>query len=98
MMHQDRSPLNTTLPLEPLVSVVVPTYGHAPYIAECLTSILAQQFNAPWEILIGEDGGTDGTREICEQFVRAHPDRIRLMVRDRKDVIPIMGQPTGRSK
>ncbi len=69
--------------MEPLVSVSVVTYRHAGYIRECLDGILMQRTDFPFEVIVGEDGSTDGTREICEEYARRHPDRIRLFNRDR---------------
>ncbi|MBQ5786498.1 MAG: glycosyltransferase, partial [Alistipes sp.] len=40
---------------EPLVSVCVTAYNHAPYIAQCLDSILAQECDFGVEIVLGED-------------------------------------------
>jgi glycosyltransferase involved in cell wall biosynthesis len=37
-----------------------------------------------FEIVIGEDSSTDGTKEICISYAEAHPDKIRLYLRDRK--------------
>lgn len=79
------------------LSVLVPTYQHAPFIAQCLDGILGQRTTFPFEVLVGEDGSTDGTREICQRYAAEHPDRIRLFLRDRKDVMVIMGRPTGRA-
>jgi glycosyltransferase involved in cell wall biosynthesis len=90
-------PTETSHPEQPIVSVVVPTYQHAPYIALCLDGILAQRTSFAVEVLIGEDESTDGTREICQRYAAAHPDRIRLFLRSRKDVMHIMGRPTGRA-
>lgn len=80
-----------------VVSVLVPTYQHAPFIAKCLDGILRQRTSFPFEVLVGEDGSTDGTREICQRYAAEHPDRIRLFLRDRKDVMVIMGRQTGRA-
>ncbi len=82
---------------EPMVSVLVPTYQHEDHIATCLDSILAQRTTFPFEVLVGEDGSTDGTRAICERYAAANPDRIRLFLRSRKDVMHILGRPTGRA-
>jgi len=68
----------------PLVSVVTITYQHAPYIRQCLDGILMQETDFPYELIIGEDGSTDGTREICIEYANSHPDKIRLFLRDRK--------------
>lgn len=79
-----------------LVSVSVVTYQHVSYIKECLDSILMQQTDFPFEILLGEDESTDGTREVCIEYANKHPDKIRLFLRSRADVIYINGNPTGR--
>lgn len=92
-MKQDLS----GLPQAPLVSVVVPTYQHADFIEQCLDGILMQKTTFPIEILVGEDGSTDGTREVCKRYAAEHPERIQLTLRSRKDVIFIMGKPTGRA-
>lgn len=69
---------------EPLVSVCVPAYQHEKFIAECLDSILMQQTNFPFEVLVGEDESSDRTREICKEYANKYPDKIRLFLRDRK--------------
>ncbi|HMN04883.1 MAG TPA: glycosyltransferase family 2 protein [Flavobacteriales bacterium] len=81
----------------PLVSVIVPTYQHAPYIEACLNGILEQRTDFTVEILVGEDESTDGTREICQRIAAEHPDKVRLFLHSRKDAISIMGRPTGRA-
>ncbi|MBK8497424.1 MAG: glycosyltransferase [Flavobacteriales bacterium] len=78
------------------VSVVTMTYQHAAFIEACVAGVREQRFNAPMEHLIGEDGSTDGTRAICERLAAEQPGRIRLFLRDRKDVLRIRGRATGR--
>lgn len=68
----------------PLVSVTTTTYQHQPYIEDCIKGVLAQITSFPIEFIIGEDGSTDGTREICEKYAEAYPDKIRLFLRDRE--------------
>ncbi len=80
----------------PLVSVTVQTYQHSPYIRECLDSILMQKTKFFFEIVLGEDGSTDGTREICMEYAKKYPDIIRLSLNTRENVICINGRPTGR--
>ena len=76
----DDKPVNQA---QPVVSVVVATYQHGPFIQQCLDGILMQQTSFPFEIIIGEDESTDGTRETCIEYARKHPDRIRLFLRSR---------------
>lgn len=53
---------------EIMVTVVVITYNQEKWIRQALDSILAQQTEYPFEVIIGEDHGTDGTREICREY------------------------------
>jgi len=82
--------------LLPLVSICVQTYQHEEYIGQCLDSLLSQKTDFDFEIILGEDGSTDRTREICESFAQKYPDKIRLFKRDLKDKIFIRGRKTGR--
>ncbi|MFI1745808.1 glycosyltransferase [Thalassobellus sediminis] len=81
---------------KPLVSVCVQTYQHVNYIKQCLDGILMQQTTFPFEIILGEDESEDGTREICIDYANKYPDKIKLFLRSRKDVIYINGNATGR--
>ncbi|GEM_PF-2980474 len=87
--------LGATVP-SPVVSVCVPTYNHAGHIAACLDSILAQKASFPFEILVGDDASTDGTREICIEYANKYPERIKLFLHRRENNIEINGRPTGR--
>lgn len=51
----------------PLVSVVVPVYNIEKYIEKCLVSLIAQSY-LNIEIVIVDDGSTDGSREICDKI------------------------------
>lgn len=73
------------LPAAPLVSVVMITYNHEPYIRQALDSVLMQKTGFPFEICLGEDGSTDGTREICLEYAARYPGKIRLFLRNRNN-------------
>jgi glycosyltransferase involved in cell wall biosynthesis len=62
-----------------LVSVKMITYNHAPYIAQAIEGVLEQQTNFPFELVIGEDCSTDGTREIVFEYQKKYPDVIRVI-------------------
>lgn len=53
----------------PLVSVIVPAYNQEQWIAETLDSVLAQTF-ADWECVVLNDGSTDKTLSIAEEYAR----------------------------
>ena len=62
------------------VSILMITYNHEKYIAQALDSVLMQEVDFDYEIVIGEDCSTDGTREIVLEYQRRHPDRIRPLL------------------
>ncbi len=62
----------------PQVSVCMPVYNNAHYLAESIQSVLDQRFN-DYEILVIDDCSTDRTAEIAMEFVAKDP-RIRLFV------------------
>lgn len=53
-----------------LISIIVPIYNIAPYLRECLDSILAQTF-ANWECICVDDGSSDESGTIVEEYARA---------------------------
>lgn len=62
----------------PRVSVVMPFFESARFIAEAIESVLAQRYDA-WELLLVDDGSTDGSAEIARAYAARHPDRIRCL-------------------
>jgi glycosyltransferase involved in cell wall biosynthesis len=64
------------LPDHPLISVVMPVYNAESYVAEAIASILAQTYSH-WELIVVDDGSTDGSAGIVREFVardaRIHP-------------------------
>jgi glycosyltransferase involved in cell wall biosynthesis len=67
---------------DPLVSVYVATYQHVDFIEASIQSILIQQTNFPFELIIGEDFSTDGTREIVFNYAASFPEKIRVITAD----------------
>lgn len=79
----------------PLVSILVQTFQHKRFIRSCLDNILKQETDFPFEVLLGEDASTDGTREICIQYAKKYPDKIRLFLHHPQNKIKIQGHFTG---
>ncbi len=61
------------------ISVAFITYNHERFVAQALESVLMQEPDCEWEIVIGEDASTDGTRAIVSGYAERHPGRIRLL-------------------
>lgn len=54
---------------KPKVSVIVPVYNVEKYIRRCLDAIIAQSYEN-WEAILVDDGSTDSSGEICDEYAR----------------------------
>lgn len=57
--------------MQPLISVIVPVYNGELYLKNCIESIEAQNYE-PLEIIVINDGSTDGTAEVCEKLAQSY--------------------------
>jgi glycosyltransferase involved in cell wall biosynthesis len=71
---------DTLSPMKLSVSII--TYNHERFIAQALESVLAQRVNFEYEIVIGEDCSTDGTRAIIMDYHHRYPGLIIPLTRD----------------
>lgn len=55
--------------MNPLISIIIPTYNRAQVISKTLESIIAQTF-ADWECIIVDDGSTDNTEEVIDNYIK----------------------------
>lgn len=65
------------------VSVSLLSYKHAKYIRKCLDSILEQEVNFKYEIVVGEDCSNDGTKEILLEYKEKYPDIFVLLLNEK---------------
>ena len=63
----------------PKLSVFMITYNHEKFIAHALDSVLMQEVNFEYEIVIGDDLSTDRTREILLRYQQKYPELIKLI-------------------
>lgn len=66
---------------EPKISVIMPAYNAEKYIRNALDSILAQTFDS-YEILVVNDGSTDGTSAIIEAYCTEYPEKIQIITQE----------------
>jgi glycosyltransferase involved in cell wall biosynthesis len=81
---------------DPLVSIVIQTYKHEEFIQSCLDSVLIQEVNFKYEVIIGIDISEDKTEEICQEYKKKYPDTVSVQIRNPSDKIILFGQPIGR--
>ncbi|HEM5188819.1 TPA: glycosyltransferase, partial [Streptococcus suis] len=55
-----------------LLSVIIPVYQVEKYLKRCIDSVLAQKF-IDYEIILVDDGSTDSSPEICDEYSIEHP-------------------------
>ena len=75
MINRNESP--------PKVSVCVLAFNHASYVRQCLQSIVDQETNFDFEVIVAEDCSEDGTREIVKEFALRYPDCIRAVFNEK---------------
>lgn len=72
----------------PKISVCIVTYNQVDYIHKCVESILQQQVNCDFEVIIGDDCSTDGTREVLLELQQHYSEQLKLVLHE-KNVGPI---------
>ena len=65
-----------TAPLHPLISIIVPVYNEPRTVADVIQRLIAIDLPAPREILVVNDGSTDGTHEVLDKIVQRPELRI----------------------
>ncbi len=65
------------------VSVLTVTYNHERYIAQAVESVMMQETDFEFEMVIGEDCSTDGTRSVLLELRDRYPNRIRLLLHEK---------------
>ena len=59
-------------------SVLIPVYNTEKYLDECLQSVLNQTYQ-DFEIILVDDGSTDNSGKICDDYCQKHPDKIKVI-------------------
>ncbi len=69
----------------PLVSIIVPARDEEQNIRSCVQSLLEQDYGN-YEVIVVDDGSTDGTEAILDELTRSHPNGKRLWVLRLRDL------------
>lgn len=85
---------------KPKVSVCVVTYNQEKYISQCLQSIVDQETDFEFEVIVSDDCSTDGTRAIVQEFADKYPGMVKPIFHDKnigayKNFVFIHGQANG---
>ena len=61
-----------------MISVIIPIYNCERLLPRCLDSILTQSYN-DFEVLLVNDGSTDGTANVCKEYVEKTEGKFRYI-------------------
>ncbi len=62
-----------------MISVIVPVYKVEEYLHRCVDSLLRQDIDQEYEIILVDDGSPDGSGRICDEYQAKYPDKIQVI-------------------
>lgn len=69
---------------DPRVSVVLPCYNGEPHLAHQLEALAAQEWDGAWEVIVADNGSTDGSRAVVERYRDRLPSLRLIDASDRR--------------
>lgn len=69
------------------ISVIMPCYNAAPFIGDAVDCVMGQSY-PDVELIVVDDGSTDGSVDILQQLAARHPSRVTLLFQDRMGPYP----------
>ena len=67
-------------------SILIPVYNVEKYLEQCLQSVFCQTYQ-DYEVIIVDDGSTDKSGAICDQFVQSYPDKCQVIHKENQGLI-----------
>jgi glycosyltransferase involved in cell wall biosynthesis len=68
---------------KPLVTVCMPLYNKVKYLRDAIESVLKQEADFDWDIIISDDHSTDGSTAIAMEYAQKYPEKIRVYVQEK---------------
>ena len=60
-------------------SILVPVYNVENYLEQCVDSLLNQTYTGEYEIILVNDGSTDSSGNICDEYSRRYPEKVKTV-------------------
>ncbi len=60
-------------------SILVPVYNTEKYLKECVDSLINQTYQGDYEIILVDDGSTDSSGKICDDYLSVYPKKIKVI-------------------
>ena len=67
--------------MEKILSVIIPSYNSLPYLDKCLGSLVCDVLEK-LDVIVVNDGSTDGSEKICEKYIENYPGSFRLVSKE----------------
>ncbi|GEM_PF-1500012 len=67
-----------------MISVIVPVYNDPTGLEATLASLIVQDTSTPFEIIVADNGSTDHTQQVAQEFVDRHSELVRLVIEDKQ--------------
>jgi glycosyltransferase involved in cell wall biosynthesis len=84
------------LPERPLFSVLIRNYNYGHYIGDALQSVLRQSY-ANFEIVVCDDGSTDNSRDVIQEYVKKD-SRVKLIAQENRGIVEAANRAYADSK
>ena len=68
-------------------SILVPVYNVEKYLEQCVDSLLSQDYDGEYEIILVDDGSTDSSGCICDRYAKLNPERIKVFHKKNEGVV-----------
>lgn len=68
-----------------IISIIIPIYNTEVYLNECINSVLNQSYKE-YELILIDDGSSDKSIEICNEYVKRNPNKIKFFHQENKGV------------
>lgn len=81
----------------PAVSVVMPAYNHAGFVEQAIDSVFSQS-RLPLELIVIDDGSTDGTAATCRRALACAPVPVTFIARDNRGAPATLNEAIGRAR
>ena len=80
------------------VSIIVPLYNSEKFIHNCVWGFINQETNYMWELILVNDGSTDNTLAVAQNYQQEYPDRIVVIDQDNRGIAGARNTGIGAAK
>lgn len=82
----DQNAMDTAGKGMPFFTVCIPVYNTAQYVSSCVDSVLGQS-EQDMEIVLVDDGSTDGSGALCDEYARNYPQTVRVLHKENEGLL-----------